>query len=470
MTDLPAFLAAWIASQRWYANKGRLPVLESIGDWPLAAPDDAVRVVTHLLMDHAQREPVLYQVPLSYRCARVPGMESALAGITLHGDRRFVYDGPHDPAYTGSLLRLILECGQVSGGQGSAAQTRVWGRRDLGAPAVAATSGLRSRVLSGEQSNTSIIYESTEPTAASPVICKLFRVLHNGENPDVELQSVLAAVGSTDVPSPVGNLIGEWDDARCHTGETKGRARGHLACAQEYLPGAEDAWRIALRAAASGEDFTTAAHALGAATARVHASLATALPTIQSTAADIAAVLDQLRGRLETAINAVPALAEYRAAVQAVFELARSVPWPARQRIHGDLHLGQALAVPGRGWVLVDFEGEPLRPMLERSQLDLPLRDVAGMLRSFDYVAGSLALGLPPVQAQHWASAARHAFVDGYVEASGYDIRANRVLLDAFEIDKALYETVYEARNRPGWLTIPVSAVERLARRATHFR
>jgi predicted trehalose synthase len=171
-----------------------------------------------------------------------------------------------------------------------------------------------------------------------------------------------------------------------------------------------------------------------------------------------------LRVRLDAAIREAPELEAHRAEIERVFELARVAPWPARQRIHGDYHLGQVLTAPGLGWVLVDFEGEPLRPMAERTQLDIPLRDVAGMLRSFHYVAGCLALE-KSLEVSDWAVSAREAFLDGYVEASGYDVREHRALLDAFEIDKALYEAVYEARNRPHWLEIPVRAIIGLAER-----
>jgi predicted trehalose synthase len=315
-------------------------------------------------------------------------------------------------------------------------------------------------VLEGEQSNTSIIYEAPDGDIP-PVICKLFRTIHHGENPDVELQSALALAGSTSVPRSIGSVRGEWSD----TGQPTGRAAGHLAFAQEFLPGVEDAWRVALRSAEQGIDFTVAAHDLGVATAHVHATLALALPSTPTTPADIAAVLGQMHARLDAAINEVPELEERRHAIEEVFEVARSLPWPARQRIHGDYHLGQVLTAPGLGWILVDFEGEPLRPMVERTQLDVPLRDVAGMLRSFHYVAGCLTLE-KSLDTIDWALAAREAFLDGYVEASGYDVRTNRALLDAFEIDKALYETVYEARNRPAWVQIPVRAIARLTGQA----
>ena len=194
----------------------------------------------------------------------------------------------------------------------------------------------------------------------------------------------------------------------------------------------------------------------------MHATLAATLPTRPATADDVAIAVAGMRARLDRAIAEAPRLAACSPAITATFDRAEAALWPAQQRIHGDLHLGQVLAVPDRSWVIVDFEGEPLRAMNERSGLDSPLRDVAGMLRSFDYIAGSLAISGSNRDARDWADAARAAFNAGYGAASGRDLRSNGALVDAFELDKALYETVYEARNRPDWLPIPVGAIERL--------
>ncbi|MCU1439849.1 MAG: hypothetical protein JWP85_846 [Rhodoglobus sp.] len=435
------FLGAWMSRQRWYANKGALPVLEEIGRWNLPSTERGVTIVTHLLIDHTVGKPALYQVPLTYREGELPGAEVVATTATGH-----VHDGPHDPAYTSALLALIAGELELDG-------DRMWVRGRHSAGAVA--SGLQSRVLTGEQSNTSIIYERE---GAAPIICKLFRALHDGDNPDVELQTALAAAGSDTVPLPIGHVIAEWNDK----GEPSGRARGHLAFAQEFLPGVDDAWRVALASARRSEDFSRQARALGVATARVHATLAAVMPTNPCGQVEIDAALDHMHGRLAAAVDEVPALERFGPAVREVFAHAAAVPWPAQQRIHGDLHLGQVLSAPGRGWVIVDFEGEPLRPMRERSRLDSPMRDVAGMLRSFDYVSGSVG-GVPG--AAEWAITARNAFSDGYSSESGCDLRENRALVDAFELDKALYETVYEARNRPSWLPIPVGAIERLSAR-----
>lgn len=436
------WVRAWMSRQRWYANKGALPQLEEIGSLRVPFDGDATHII-HLLLDHTVGKPALYQVPLSYRREQLPvGRIGDLHGWQVH-------DAPHDPEFAQALLAAMLDGTVLDGDRASGSGARATSDATTAAP-------LTSRVLTGEQSNTSIIYEGS----GTPAIVKLFRALHHGENPDVELQTALAAAGSTAVPRPIGNITATWNDR----GRSDGRARGHLAFGQEFLPGSVDGWRVAVSAAEDGTDFTAEARDLGIATAGVHATLAATLPTRPTTADDIAIAVTGMRARLDRAIDEVPALSGYSVAISGTFDRAAAALWPAQQRIHGDLHLGQVLSVPGRGWVIVDFEGEPLRAMNERSGPDSPLRDVAGMLRSFDYVAGSLAVSGSARDARDWAAAARDAFIAGYSAASGRDIRSNGALVDAFELDKALYETVYEARNRPDWLPIPVGAIERLAR------
>src|SRR6478752_3797607 len=193
----------------------------------------------------------IYQLPFTYRAQPLPGGEHALVAHTRHsllGDR-WVYDGPHDPAYTAALLRLVLEQGTVTSDWGAEGGTATGHRQ----PGTTVGRMAASRVLRGEQSNTSIVFDMVDEHGepATPLICKVFRALQDGENPDVVVQSALASAGSDLVPRPVGHLSGEWPDTRT----TTGMAHGHLAFAQEFLPGVEDAWRVALEAVAAGEDF-----------------------------------------------------------------------------------------------------------------------------------------------------------------------------------------------------------------------
>ncbi|MEO8517858.1 MAG: aminoglycoside phosphotransferase [Dermatophilaceae bacterium] len=458
----PSFLdllPPWVARQRWYAGKGRVPALRRIGVLMLADPTGAAEIEVHLLLDESALVPTTYQVPLTSRRAPLPGAEHALVGMVEPDgpDARYIYDAPHDPVYAAALLRLMLD-------EGTTAPDRSTGSAVATGHQVAKSDPgqLRgSHVLTGEQSNTSVILDLVDDLDApsNPLICKVFRVLHHGENPDIVVQSALAVAGSKRVPDPVGNISGQWPDASA----PGGMARGHLAFAQEFFPGVDDAWRVALEAVKAGTHFEEPARSLGLATAEVHAALAQTMGTRSATDEDVASLTRSMTSRHAAAVSEVPALADFDSMIEASIESVSSASWPALQRIHGDYHLGQVLDVPDRGWVLVDFEGEPLRPLGERTGPDLALRDVAGMLRSFDYVAGSWEQLRPGASASAWATNAREAFLDGYAEGGAHDPREDRALLNALELDKALYEVVYEARNRPTWLGIPTTAIARLA-------
>lgn len=459
MDSTLACLAAWMPRQRWYAAKGRPPSLRLVGWWDPPAPaaptiDQDVRVRTFLVSDEGSLPAVLYQIPVVSRATATVDSHDHVIGSPEPGTT-FI-DGPFDAAYAQSLLRLV-----TVGGHGAGPRTVASGHPNSATP----TDGMTAAVLSGEQSNTSLIYRSDQ--GAPPIICKVFRQLHPGLNPDIELQTALADAGSSFVPAAVGSIEGSWPD----TSTAGGSVTGSLAFAQEFLPGVEDAWRVALRAAALGEDFREPARALGTATADVHVSLADLFPTRPASSDDQAATVATWHQRLSTAIAEVPAIAQQRDAIEAVYARALAAEWPTMQRIHGDYHLGQVLRAPDRGWILLDFEGEPLRPMSERLLPDLPLRDVAGMLRSFDYVAGSIRLDQPdrsPQTVGAWAAEARAAFVEGYADRTGVELDVRSELLAALELDKAVYEAIYEARNRPTWVSIPLRAIARLVGSPTH--
>jgi predicted trehalose synthase len=455
-------LTAWLPAQRWYAAKGRVPVLRKLGGFRLDDPAGHVGIEVMVVADESGPQPVVYQVPMTYRGAPLSGAEHALIGTTEHGvlGSRWVYDAPHDEVFVAQLLALIQGRAQPQAQSVSNTPDLTVGGHAVDTDVVTLAS---SSVLRGEQSNTSIVCQVVDASgaAAPPVIVKVFRSLHPGENPDVVVQSALTEAGSTQVPHTVGSVAGEWADPL--SGQ---RVRGHLEFAQRFLPGVEDAWRVALRAATAGEDFTEAARELGAATAHIHVSLARALGTVPADADVKAELIEIIRSRYDAAVGEVPSLAAHEPVIRRSLDDLATREWPDLQRVHGDFHLGQVLRTAG-GWVAVDFEGEPLRPLTERVRPDLALRDVAGMLRSFDYVGGSVELNQPDRSARGWVAATRAAFLDGYTDVTHLDPAQTAPMLRALELDKALYEVIYEVRNRPSWLGIPTAAVKRLVLETT---
>jgi maltokinase len=198
----------------------------------------------------------------------------------------------------------------------------------------------------------------------------------------------------------------------------------------------------------------------------VHADLGRALGVRTASEEMLAAMTDRMHRKLDTTARTVPELRPYADALRAAFDEARASAGPVTvQHVHGDLHLGQTLRTTGN-WLLIDFEGEPAALPEERVLPAPPLRDVAGMLRSFDYAAHQMLLGQPAdrqleFRAAEWTRRNRDAFCTGYAEV-GPDPRDQAALLRAFELEKAVYEVAYEHDNRPDWLPIPLAAIEKL--------
>jgi len=450
LTDL---FREWMPNQRWFGSKGR--------EWADVSEDgffldrgNPVLSVHRVRVSYTDGGHEVYLVPLSWRDHPAEDLSSALVGVVANDGREtYAYDAMRDRDATPPWLIHLVNASTIGP------------MHFHPAGAAYIPEGVPGDILSTEQSNTSLVY-------GQEAILKLFRRLEPGLNPDVEILDALRRSDNPHIAPLLGHI--EIDDAE------PGTAPATVAMLQTFVPNASDGWRLAtasvrdlyaegdLHADEVGGDFAADSERLGAATASVHADMAAALPNEPADSDWHAATAAQMNERLDAAIAVVPQLAQHSDGLRALYAAVAESDEPVvRQRIHGDLHLGQVLRT-ATGWIVLDFEGEPARPLAERRQLDSPLRDVAGMLRSFDYAARHMLVEQPDdpqraYRAQEWAERNRSAFCTGYSTASGLDPCGESPLLRAFEADKAVYECVYEARNRPHWLMIPLNSLARLS-------
>ncbi|MCC3273750.1 1,4-alpha-glucan branching protein GlgB [Arthrobacter zhangbolii] len=466
--SLPELLTSWLPGQRWFPAKGRDVLLERVGGIRLEDPAGEVGMEVHLIAVVSGDRRDVISVPVSYRSAPASELQAALLGRAHHEElgERWLYDATADPVFVTAWLEMMRS-------QASSLDGHTHGVAQDGFPDWEPfTEPLPTKVLKGEQSNTSVIVTAPE----APLIVKFYRVVAAGISPDVEVSARLTEVGSVDVPATYGWVTGSWQNP----GDGGTWLTGHLSVLREFFPGSEDAWRTASAAAVAGRDFTTEAEELGAATGRIHQQLAAAFGSRPPTPEERADFLSSLSGRIRWAwAEARDTVGPYDGAVEYLLEQVGNLQsLPNLQRIHSDYHLGQVLHSPERGWIILDFEGEPLRPAAERSVPDAPLRDVVGMLRSIDYAAGVAVIdGAPEAagdtdsrqrneDAYRWAAAASDAFLRGYEKETGTTINRSDPLFLALWLDKALYEVVYEMRNRPRWVSVPVTAVRHILAQA----
>ncbi|MBD5786250.1 aminoglycoside phosphotransferase [Cellulosimicrobium terreum] len=459
--ELLALLDDWLPARRWYPVKGvavrHVPWLSFELDVPVgggSAGGDATggwpgaRVVLHLVRLVGEGVDLVVQLPLvlvpvdpDTTGAPAP---SRIGTTTADGETWDVHDGAAHPACWAALLAAA----------------------EWESTPDASTVDLRGgRALSVEQSNSSILL----PATAGGSMLKVLRAIAIGPNPDVTIPRGLATEGWGGVPRPLAWLEVGWDPADVPAAGAGEPRTAHLAILAEFVEGARDGFDLACSYAGQGERFDDLAADLGRVLADLHAALRRAFGT--GDPVDARWLVEDLRRRSDEAVVASLALGRRAASIEAFWDrtlrqltAVGDVPGvpdalPRLQSVHGDLHLGQALHARRFGWKVLDFEGEPLRPVAERTRPDLALRDVAGVLRSFDYAAAVGHASDPT-----WVVHARAAFLDAYdrADSAGVDRATSDALVRALTLDKALYEVVYESRNRPDWEPIPLGAVDRL--------
>ncbi len=490
-------LPAYLPKQRWFGGKTMaIRKVEIVAAEPVAGEDAEVVLVVRVTFDAGEQ---LYQLPIALAGESVSEfatgvVRTGLARYRTHASSGIIYDA----IVSDDFPRRIVAAMRTPPADGALLFT---GSEALASSPVVDDESVRGADV--EQSNTSAMI-------GDRFILKTYRRVRPGIHPEIEVARFLDRVGYRNVPPLLGTYALRGGD---------GREELALGTLQEFLHNRGDAWTMTLNyleryldarraTAAAGPDsephaeYEGRAAALGAVTADLHRAFASddrdpAFAPEAVTPADLAAWAQEAQ---ETAIRAFDALAAASATLPpsvrddalrlasrrddvlaAIASMLPAAVNATKTRYHGDFHLGQVLVLEN-GFSIVDFEGEPARPFEERRRKSSPLRDVAGMLRSFNYAAvaalGGLTMqrpedqsGLEPYAAE-WERRVSDGFMQGYVTriagTSSYpsDPQHARCLLDLFLLNKAFYEMSYELANRPAWLRIPLQGVRAILDRS----
>jgi maltose alpha-D-glucosyltransferase/alpha-amylase len=493
-------LPSYIGRTRWFGGKARQPESFTI----LSAPALANAKLLLVRIEYTKGGAETYLVPLQIAFeaeAQILLQSRPEAVAAQTGEGQILFDAIHDEAFRLALFSLVIEGGSLAGNS-----------EIIGIPGhvpTDLTNSLPSRVLGVEQSNSAVAY-------GDRVFLKLYRRIEEGMNPDAEILRFLSDHGFTHAPPFYGALEFRIPDGGRHV----------LALALGMVPHEGDAWTFTLAevrkfyerafaekfdatpfaershldpsppsqevAALIGEDFLARVGQLGIRTAELHLALASekedpafapeefaekdrlALASaISEEGARVLKILAERResfpvdlaSSLDSLTGAAPLISEAASKVAAAYHLVT-----AKTRTHGDYHLGQVLNT-GEDFVILDFEGEPARTLAERRLKRSPLRDVAGMLRSFHYAAHSVAADLVDQRTQAeplgelWSALVSQTFLQAWLSKSAGSAFVQSAptdltqLLEAFLLEKALYEIAYELNNRPGWIGIPLRGI-----------
>ena len=431
----PQRLTEWIPQQRWFASKTQaLTSVELIEEAELDG--DLVLALCHVQLASGAHE--LYQLAVSDK------------------DGEIELDAIGEPVHARTVLRAVDESREIKTNHGCFCFRHVPGaENERGGDQEPV------RMMGAEQSNSSVVF-------GERLVLKLFRKIEPGINPELEMLRFLTA---RDFPN-IAPLHGWYE----YDGEALASTLGIV---QHFVGGGTDGWELALDEITANPDaMLERLGTLGTATARLHSTLATDFndpafsPEDPSSEAVnlLVATMDEEVERVFAKLPDDPRLASIAGLEQEVRDRisSRRPTGPNGRiiRIHGDYHLGQTLHT-GNGWTLLDFEGEPARPLATRRAKRSPLRDVASMLRSFSYAAWAVELQRGLTTPPEFEEQARKVFLDAYladVEPSlippGEAQIAN--LIAIFELEKALYELRYELNNRPDWVAIPVAGISRI--------
>ncbi|MGH2761877.1 MAG: maltokinase N-terminal cap-like domain-containing protein [Thermoleophilaceae bacterium] len=446
----PRALGEWVVGQRWFGSKAREVVsLDVLDVVPLRfEPQLLASVMVEARFAPGTHE--VYQVPVAVR----PAEEGWRDGLVLESDGLTFYDALADPDQGIALLELMRRGARLESEHAVSEFHWIEGSADPGPrPDV--------RPMGAEQSNSSMVFDET-------LALKLYRRVEAGINPELELLRFLTDRGFESVPALAG-----WYE---YTGRLMEATLGVM---QEFLPRARDGWELVLdELGTDPEAFLGRVRALGEVTGRLHSVLgsdasnpafAPEEPSAESLGL-LTATVDEEIERIFLELPDEDALGPIAGRGEDVRERLRLLTHVGAAgkviRTHGDYHLGQTMLAE-RGWVVLDFEGEPARTLPERRRKRSPLRDVAGMMRSFAYAASASEIlrGVGPPE--DWEARARDEYLDAYLEAADPSLlpagrHGVEQLLSVFELEKAVYELRYEMNNRPEWVRIPVAGILRL--------